>query len=45
MRSRSVVAVESFETLADSIDNKCFDLGCRDPANGSGTFGLSLDQR
>ena len=34
-----------FETLADSTNNECFHLGRWDSANGSGSFGLSLDQR
>ena len=33
-----------FETPADSINNECFHLGRWDPTNGSGSFGLSLDQ-
>jgi hypothetical protein len=33
------------ETLANSVDNKRFDLGCWDTANGSGIFRLALSQR
>ena len=33
-----------FEMLADSIDDECLDLGRRHPANGSGTFRLSLEE-
>ena len=32
-----------FDAFADSINNECFDLGRRNSANRSGTFGLSLD--
>lgn len=33
-----------FEALADSIDDKGFDLWRRDPANGSGMFSPTLGQ-
>ena len=33
-----------FEALADGVDDKGFDLGGRDPANGSGMFSLALRQ-
>ncbi len=30
------------EAFADRFGNECFDLGCRNSANGSGIFGLAL---